>query len=58
MNFVSPDTLFSAYPVLTGCSQAIVNPRLFDVGRIMIAILCTLLKYHVWGFHIQTSVES
>jgi hypothetical protein len=40
MNYFSADTIFSAYPTLTGQHRGIINPRLFDRGRLQLLTLC------------------
>lgn len=57
MNFISANAIFSAYPLLTAAGHTVINPAVFYQGQVKIPVLFTLLKYRMWGFNIQTTVD-
>ena len=50
MNLISHDHVYCAYPVLTVCGIAMINPGLLYTGMFCIQNVQTLLRYHRRGF--------
>ena len=51
MNLISHDRVYCAYPALTFCGIAMINPGLLYTGMFCIPNMQTLLRYHRRGFH-------